>query len=248
MISENPNWENAGIFSERATGLKLKERTEFHRMISKCRKKEVDLILTKSISRFGRNTLDMLQALQELCSLEVDIYFEQEICIWVDSRFKCCSSFIVPMRKQRARKWAGTSNGESDRGLKMGLRAMLNSSFGVTSVGQWAPCNRWTGCSNCPANIWDESKLVRSWIDCRLAVWKVDSFPRWKITLESWNHQQVAAEWKVCRNVLQQKTFAEDLFSGKQRKNKGELEKFLIQKHHPAIVSRELFETVNQTM
>ena len=78
LISGNPNWENAGIFSERATGLNLKERTEFHRMISKCRKKKVDLILTKSISRFGRNTLDMLQSLQELRSLGVDVYFEQE--------------------------------------------------------------------------------------------------------------------------------------------------------------------------
>ena len=78
LILGNPNWENVGIFSERATGLNLKERTEFHRMIRKCRKKKVDLIFTKSISRFGRNTLDMLQSLQELRSLGVDVYFEQE--------------------------------------------------------------------------------------------------------------------------------------------------------------------------
>jgi len=57
-ISGNPNWENASIFAERATGLNLKERPEFHKMIRKCRKGEIDLILTKSISRFGRNTLE----------------------------------------------------------------------------------------------------------------------------------------------------------------------------------------------
>lgn len=78
MISENPNWNNAGIFSERATGLNLKDRPEFCKLIIKCRKKKVDLILTKSISRFGRNTLDILRTLQSLRDLGVDVYFEQE--------------------------------------------------------------------------------------------------------------------------------------------------------------------------
>jgi len=52
---------------------------------------------------------------------------------------------------------------------------------------------------------------------------------------------------KYTGDVLLQKTFVEDLFSGKQLKNRGELEKFLIHEHHPAIISRELFEAVNQT-
>ncbi len=54
------------------------------------------------------------------------------------------------------------------------------------------------------------------------------------------------ANEKYTGNVLLQKTFVEDLFSRKQIKNRGELEKFLIHEHHPAIISRELFETVNQ--
>ena len=71
LISANPNWESAGIFAERATGLNTKERPEFRRMIAQCRKKRIDLILTKSISRFGRNTLDMLRSLRDLNSLGV---------------------------------------------------------------------------------------------------------------------------------------------------------------------------------
>ena len=59
LISANPNWESAGIFAERATGLNTKERPEFRRMIAQCRKKRIDLILTKSISGFGRNTLNL---------------------------------------------------------------------------------------------------------------------------------------------------------------------------------------------
>lgn len=78
IIAGNPNWDNAGIFSERTTGLNLKERPEFHKMIRACRKKKIDLILTKSISRFGRNTLDMLQSLRDLHDLGVEVYFERE--------------------------------------------------------------------------------------------------------------------------------------------------------------------------
>ena len=52
---------------------------------------------------------------------------------------------------------------------------------------------------------------------------------------------------KYVGDVLLQKTFIADLFSGKQVKNRGELERFLIQKHHLAIVSRELFDIINQT-
>lgn len=78
MISANPNWENAGIFAERATGLNMKDRPEFCRMIAQYRKKRIDLILTKSISRFGRNTLDMLRSLRNLHGLGVEAYFEQE--------------------------------------------------------------------------------------------------------------------------------------------------------------------------
>jgi len=78
LISENPNWENAGIFSEKATGLILKERPVFCEMISKCQKRKIDLSLTKSISRFGRNTLEVLRILQSLCGLGVEVYFERE--------------------------------------------------------------------------------------------------------------------------------------------------------------------------
>ena len=73
VIDRNRNWANAGIFSERTTGLKLKNRKQFNAMIRKCKNRKIDLILTKSISRFGRNTLDELKTLQDLRVLGVDI-------------------------------------------------------------------------------------------------------------------------------------------------------------------------------
>lgn len=87
LISANPNWENVGVFAERATGLNTKERPEFRRMIAQCRKKRIDMILTKSISHFGRNRLDMLHSLRDLRGLGVEVYYEQED-MWLNEQRK----------------------------------------------------------------------------------------------------------------------------------------------------------------
>lgn len=78
LINRNPEWENAGVFAERASGLHAKQRSEFARLMRLCRHGHVDLILTKSISRFEKNTLDMLRVLQKLNAWGVDVYFELE--------------------------------------------------------------------------------------------------------------------------------------------------------------------------
>lgn len=77
-ISRNPNWTNAGVFSERVSGLNMKGRTEFQALMKLCRRRKIDLILVKSFSRLGWNTLDMLRALRKLRDLGVDVYFEEE--------------------------------------------------------------------------------------------------------------------------------------------------------------------------
>lgn len=97
LISANPNWESAGIFAERVTGLNTKERPEFRRVIAQCRKKRIDLILTKSINRFGCNTLDMLRSLRDLHGLGD---FEDHItrvccgrCVRLNPSIKCVSCY-----------------------------------------------------------------------------------------------------------------------------------------------------------
>ena len=83
VISNHPNWTNAGVFVERVSGLRMKGRSKFQALMKLCRRGKVDLILVKSFSRLGRNTLDMLRALRELKGLDVDVYFEEENLITV---------------------------------------------------------------------------------------------------------------------------------------------------------------------
>jgi DNA invertase Pin-like site-specific DNA recombinase len=78
LIQAHPGWEYAGVYADEAlTGTK-EGRENFQRMVADCKAGKIDLILTKSISRFARNTVTLLQTVRELKSLGVDIYFEEQ--------------------------------------------------------------------------------------------------------------------------------------------------------------------------
>ena len=78
MINKNPAWEYAGVFVDEAlTGTK-ETRLDFQRLLSECRAGNIDMIITKSISRFARNTVTILSSVRELKNLDVDVFFEEQ--------------------------------------------------------------------------------------------------------------------------------------------------------------------------
>ena len=78
LIRGNPDWDYAGVFADEAlTGIK-DSRPEFQRLLSACRSGLVDMVITKSISRFARNTVTLLKTVRELKELGVDIWFEEQ--------------------------------------------------------------------------------------------------------------------------------------------------------------------------
>jgi site-specific DNA recombinase len=77
-IQRRRGWEYVGVYADEAlTGTK-DERPEFQRLMNDCRDGKIDMVITKSIARFARNTVTMLEAVRELKSLGVDVYFEKE--------------------------------------------------------------------------------------------------------------------------------------------------------------------------
>ena len=79
LIQQNPAWEYAGVYADDGiTGTKTNDRTEFNRMIADCEAGKIDIILTKSISRFARNTVDLLNAVRHLKDLGISVQFEKE--------------------------------------------------------------------------------------------------------------------------------------------------------------------------
>ena len=79
LIQSNPEWEYAGVFADYGiSGTGTKARTEFNRMLWECEKGNIDIILTKSIQRFARNTVDLLNTVRRLKSLGIEVRFEKE--------------------------------------------------------------------------------------------------------------------------------------------------------------------------
>lgn len=87
MITRNPDYELVDIYADEAiSGTNTKKRDDFNRMIADCRAGKIDLIITKSISRFARNTLDCLNYVRELKDLGIGIIFEKENINTLDAK------------------------------------------------------------------------------------------------------------------------------------------------------------------
>lgn len=79
LIGEKPNWILAGVYADEArSGTKVKSREGFQQMLFDCRQGKIDLILTKSVTRFARNTVDSIQTIRMLKELGIEVYFEKE--------------------------------------------------------------------------------------------------------------------------------------------------------------------------
>ena len=79
LIQANPEWEYAGVYADNGiTGTKASKREEFQRMLNDCEERKIDIILTKSISRFARNTVDLLETVRHLKELGIEVRFEKE--------------------------------------------------------------------------------------------------------------------------------------------------------------------------
>ena len=246
MIEENPNWENAGVFSERATGLNLQERSAFQAMIRQCREEKINLILTKSISRFGRNTLDILRVLQELRELNVDVFFEKED-LWLHER-----DLQIVLTAYCA--FAQAESEDMSRNIKWGIKRSFQS--GTSGYADFVCFGYKRGDDGKLAIDEPDAKFVQTIFEMRadgkslgtISGWLHESRIPSPTGKERWSRETISKllkNEKYVGDVMLQKTFVKNLFSGKQVRNTGELDKYFIQGHHPAIVSRDLFEKAN---
>ena len=102
-ISKNPEWELAGIFADDGiTGTNTKNRDEFKRMIDECMAGNIDMIITKSISRFARNTLDCLKYIRELKAKNIPVFFEKESINTMDSKGEVLLTIMASLAQQES--------------------------------------------------------------------------------------------------------------------------------------------------
>ena len=118
-IMNHPGWQLAGIFADEGiSGVRTKNRTEFNRMIEICKKHKIDLILTKSISRFARNTLDCIKYIRALKNLGIPVIFEKEN---IDTS-NMNSEMILTCLSSFAQAESESISGNVTKGIRMGFR------------------------------------------------------------------------------------------------------------------------------
>lgn len=246
VICNNPTWTNAGVFSERVSGLRIQGRSEFQALMKLCRRGKVDLILVKSFSRLGRNTLDMLRALREIKELDVDVYFEEEN-LWIhDERMEMLITVFCAFAQSESENISQNIRW----GLKQGFR------MGTSGYADFVCYGYKRGDDGRLAIDESDAKIVRWIFQMRadgkslgaISDWLYENKVPSPTGKERWSRETISKllrNEKYIGNVLLQKTFVKDVLTGKQFKNQGELERYLIQQHHPSIVSKELFERGN---
>ena len=103
VIEKNPDWILAGIFADDGiSATSTKHREQFNQMIEACKEGRIDMIITKSISRFARNTVDCLNYIRELKALNIPIYFEKESINTMDARGEVLITIMASLAQQES--------------------------------------------------------------------------------------------------------------------------------------------------
>ena len=245
-IMTNPEWSLAGIFADEGiTGTSTKKREEFKKMIRLCRRGKNDLILTKSISRFARNTVDCLAYIRELKELKIPVVFEKENV----NTMKTDSEIIITML-------GGFAQAESEsisQNVRWGMRQSFKQGKVTFQYKRMYGYER--GEDGLPRAIPEQAAVVKRIFESYLAGSSVRDIqqmlesegilsscgkPEWSVS----TLQNLLRNEKYTGDALLQKTFIENCITKKTIKNNGELPKYLVKDHHEAIIDHGLFERV----
>ena len=249
-IMSNKEWTMAGIFADEGiTGTSTKKRTEFLRMIRQCKQKKIDLILTKSIQRFARNTLDCINYTRILRQLGIGVLFEKENI----NSLPPDSEFMITMYGAMAQSESESISGNIRRGRQM------HAKVGTLKI----PCHWLYGYKKDADGkfciIPEQAEVVREIYERykdgaslrNLKDWLEENQIKTVLGTADWSIsviKGILTNEKYCGDVLLQKTFCTDVISKKIVKNVGQMAQYYMPDHHEAIVSREQYNAVKAEM
>lgn len=248
MIMMKPNWQMAGIYADEGiTGTIAKKRPDFMRMIEDCRKGKIDLIITKSVSRFSRNNLDCLLYVRELKEMGIPIIFEKEGI----NTLQVSSELLITL-------FSGLSQAESESismNVKIGKRQSLKNGNVPFSYKSFLGYRK--GADGKPEIDEEQAVIIRrifseylagkSLLDIAKGL-TADEIPtaRGKANWSSARVQSILTNEKYKGDALLQKTYIVDCISKKSKKNNGELPMYYVENNHPAIIERAVFDRAQE--
>ncbi|MGN1381506.1 MAG: recombinase family protein [Eubacterium sp.] len=246
MIEEHENWEYVETYADDGiSGTSVKHRAQFLKMMEACEAGKINLILTKSISRFARNTVDSVEMLRRLRDLNVEVYFQKEN-IWTSrSEGEFLITLLSSLAQEESRSISQNTTWGRRKQFAEGRYSVAYSHFlgydkGMKVNPEEAAVVRMIyrlfleGFSpSAIGNMLEEKEIPAP-----------AGGSRWS---DSTIHSVLANE-KYKGDALLQKTYREDFLTKKIKKNTGELNQYYITAGHEAIIDRQLFDYVQEKL
>ena len=249
-IKKNPTWEFAGIYADDGiSGTNTKKREEFNRLIADCMAGQIDMIVTKSISRFARNTLDCLNYIRKLKEKNIPVYFEKEGINTLEAKGEVLLTIMASLAQQESQSLS--------QNVRLGLQFRYQQ-------GKVQVCtNRFLGYDKDengnlvinPEEAEVVKRIYREYLEGR-SYYEIGK----RLTADGIKTAAGSDYWlastlrKILRNekyigdALLQKTVTTDFLTKKRVENKGIVPQYYVEGSHEAIIPRELYMMVQEEM
>lgn len=247
LIMQNPYWEMAGIYADEGiTALSTRKREQFKAMISDCEAGKIEMIITKSISRFARNTIDCLNYIRKLKALGIPVIFEEESINTMDSKGELLITILASIAQQESESIS--------RNVQMGVRYHYQE--GRICAGHQNILGYERTKEGKLQIVPDEAEIVR-----RIYRYYLDGYSPshiGKILKEEqlidrngvrrrWNTSSIRyilANEKYMGDMILQKYYTVDFLSKKVSINHGQVQQYYVENSHDAIIPKDIFYQV----
>lgn len=250
FIQKNPDWKLAGIFADDGiSGCNTKKRDEFNRMISECLAGNIDMIVTKSISRFARNTLDCLKFIRLLKEKNIPVFFEKENINTMDTKGEVLLTIMASLAQQESQSLS--------QNVKLGLQYRYQN--GQVQVNH----NRFLGYTKDedghliiePSEAEIVKRIYREYLQGSSLKQIGEGLEADGILTAAGNRKwrpealkKILQNEKYIGDALLQKTYTVDFLTKKRVKNNGIVPQYYVTDNHEAIIPRDLFMPVQEEM
>ena len=245
-IKSNPDWEFVEVFADRGiTGTNTKNRENFNRMIDLALKGGIDIILTKSISRFARNTVDTLQTVRELKAVGVEVRFEKENLHTFDPKCEMMLTIMSSLAQEESRSISENVRWGKQKSMRDGKVSLPYSHF----------LGYKKGADGRPEIVEEEAAVIRKIYDLFLSGKTINEIAailtsmgvltpagkkKWSVSTV----RRILSNEKYKGEALLQKTFTVDYLTKEVRKNNGEVPSVRVRNSHEPIIEPEVFDRV----
>lgn len=244
-IAENPNWTLVGIYADEGiTGTRTDKREQFMKLMRDCQKGKVDYIMTKSTTRFARNTVDSLTWIRKLRAIGIGVYFEEQNLDSSKVENETLIGFFSVMAQSESESISGNVKWGIQKRMRNGTYAVRFDMLGYRK-----------GEDGQPYIVPEEAEIVKMMFNRFL---DGATMGQLKEFLESKNvlTRQGKTEWsmsvirkmlsneKYVGDVMYQKTYCSDCISKKVKVNRGEVTRYLVSNNHTPIIDRDTFNLV----